>query len=77
MGRVHGPLSDESKLQGERWRMRSEEPVIEDSGVVEDVYHLQLMALFHGPLRKKENGGTASALGSVLVLDHLHRSEHN
>ena len=74
---MHGPQSNESKLQGERWSMRNEEPVIEDSGVEEDVYHLQLMALFHDPLRKKENRGAASALGSVFVLDHLHGSEHN
>ena len=43
--------------------MRKVEPVVEDSCVVEDVYHLQLMALFHELVREKGNRGAASALG--------------
>ncbi len=43
--------------------MGNGELVIEDSGVVEDVHHLQLMALLHELVREKGNGGAASALG--------------
>ena len=43
--------------------MRHTEPVIEDSGSVEDVHHLWLMALLHELVREKGNRGAASALG--------------
>ena len=43
--------------------MRQTEPVIEDSGVVEDVHHLRLMALLHELVREKGNRGAAAALG--------------
>ena len=43
--------------------MRQTEPVIEDSGSVEDVHHLRLMALLHELVREKGNRGAASALG--------------
>ena len=43
--------------------MRNVEPVIEESGSVEDVHHLQLMALFHELVRKKGHRGAASVLG--------------
>ena len=44
--------------------MRGSEPVIEDSGVVEDVHHLRLMALLHELVREKGNRGAAAALGT-------------
>ena len=50
-------------MQSEGGAMGDGGPVIEDSGVVEDVYHLQLMGLFHELVRKKGNSGAASALG--------------
>ena len=43
--------------------MRQAEPVIEESGSVEDVHHLRLMALLHELVREKGNRGAASALG--------------
>ncbi len=43
--------------------MRPAEPVIEESGSVEDVHHLRLMALLHELVRGKGNRGAASALG--------------
>ena len=43
--------------------MRGTEPVIEDSGVVEDVHHLRLMALLHELVREKGNRGAAATLG--------------
>ena len=43
--------------------MRQTEPVIEDSGVVEDVHHLRLMALLHELVREKGNRGAAAVLG--------------
>lgn len=36
------------KLHGERWTMRQAEPVIEESGVVEDIHHLRPMVLLEG-----------------------------
>ena len=43
--------------------MRQTEQVIEDSGVVEDVHHLRLMALLHELVREKGNRGAAAVLG--------------
>ena len=43
--------------------MRQTAPVIEESGSVENVYHLRLMALLHELVREKGNRGAASALG--------------
>ena len=43
--------------------MRSVEPVIKESGSVEDVHHLRLMALLHELVREKGNRGAAQALG--------------
>ncbi len=43
--------------------MRQSEPVIEDSGAVEDVHHLRLMALLRELVREKGNRGAAAALG--------------
>ncbi len=43
--------------------MRKTEPVIEDSGVVEDVHHLRLMALLQELAREKGKRGAARALG--------------
>ena len=43
--------------------MRQAEPVIEESGSVEDVHHLRLMALLHELVREKGNRGAAFALG--------------
>ncbi len=45
--------------------MRNMEPVSEDSGSVEDVHDLRLMALLHELVRKKGKGnrGAAQALG--------------
>ena len=43
--------------------MGNTEPVIEDSGSVEDVHHLRLMALLHELVRDKGDRGAASVLG--------------
>ena len=43
--------------------MRGTEPVVEDSGVVEDVHHLRLMALLCELVREKRNRGAAATLG--------------
>ena len=43
--------------------MRNMEPVSEDSGSVEDVHDLRLMALLHELVRNKGNRGAAQALG--------------
>ena len=43
--------------------MRNMEPVIEESGRVEDLHHLRLMAVLHELVRKKGNNGAAQALG--------------
>ena len=43
--------------------MRQAEPVIEESGVVEDVHHLRLMALLHELVRENCNRGAAAVLG--------------
>ena len=43
--------------------MRRTEPVFEDSGVVEDVHHLRLMALLCELVREKGNRGAAATLG--------------
>ena len=50
-------------MHRKRWTMRQTEPVIEDSGVVEDVHHLRLMALLHELVRDKGNRGAAAVLG--------------
>ena len=43
--------------------MKNVEPVIEESGSVEDVHHLRLTALLHELVREKGNRGAASVLG--------------
>ena len=43
--------------------MRTARPVIKESGRVEDVHHLRLMALLHELVREKGNRGVAAALG--------------
>ena len=42
--------------------MRTARPVIEESGRVEDVHHLRLMALLHELVREKGNRGVAAAM---------------
>ena len=46
--------------------MRQAGPIIKESGSVEDLHHLRLMALLHELVREKGNRGAASALG----IDH-------
>ena len=43
------------RLHRQRWNMRQTEPVIEDSGVAEDLHQLWLMALLHEPVCEKDN----------------------
>ena len=58
-----GPPMGRCKLQNNGRSMRNMEPVSEDSGSVEDVHDLRLMALLHELVRKKGNRGAAQALG--------------
>ena len=46
--------------------MRQAGPIVKESGSVEDLHHLRLMALLHELVRGKGNRGAASALG----IDH-------
>ena len=46
--------------------MRQAGPIVKESGSVEDLHHLRLMALLHELVREKGNRGAASALG----IDH-------
>ena len=46
--------------------MRQAGPIIKESGSVEDLHHLRLMALLHELVREKGNRGAASVLG----IDH-------
>ena len=62
-GRGHRLPIGRCKLHSKGGSMRNMEPVIEDSGVVEDVHHLRLMALLHELVREKGNRGAAFALG--------------
>ena len=43
--------------------MREADPVIEESGSVEDIHRLRLMALLYQLVREKESRGAASTLG--------------
>ena len=46
--------------------MRQAGPIVKESGSVEDLHHLRLMALLHELVREKGNRGAASVLG----IDH-------
>ena len=50
------------RLHLERW-IHANQPVIEDSGVVEDVHRLRITALLHGPVREKGNRVKAAGAG--------------